>query len=144
MGHLLLLIIMNLSLLCLSHENPNERYCGTIKTRTWLLPALTSFTAPCLFHCKRLNVPLCANYVNNDKALTILAESCSLIYISISICQLVWHVKVLLTLNSQETGRIEQPSVPTLFVSLMSPFNFHLMFVLYHTLLRLSRGFWNF
>ena len=40
---------------------------------------------------KRLNVPLCVNYVNNDKALTILAESCSLIYVSISICQLVWY-----------------------------------------------------
>lgn len=41
-------------------------------------------------------------------------------------------------------GWVEQPSVPTLFVSLMSPFSLHLMYVLYHTLLRLSRGFWNF
>ena len=26
-----------------------------------------------------------------------------------------------------ETGRIEEPSVPTLFVSLMSPFSFHMV-----------------
>ena len=43
-----------------------------------------------------------------------------------------------------ETGWIEQPSVPTLFVSLMSPFSFHLMYALYHTLLRLSRSFLKF
>ena len=41
-------------------------------------------------------------------------------------------------------GWVEQPSAPTLFVGLMSPFSLRLVFVLYHILLRLSRSFLNF